>query len=156
MNYLIELIELSKSTVFQTVIAGVLVFVVSEFVQNFILKPTQEYKKTITKINNELKFYSDIILNPGQWTNKKELEEYKNCSRRLRLLSCDLEVSRRQLLFRFKQKDKNIADAASLLIGLSNGLGKNIPGMKNGFSRNYEYLKKIKLLLNIQRLKGTL
>lgn len=153
MNYLIELL---KSTVFQTVITGVFVFAVSQFVQNFILKPIQEYKKTIAQIDNELKFYANIILSPGQWENEKELEKYKNCSQRLRILSCDLEVSRKQLLFRFRRKDKFIKDASSLLIGLSNGLGKTAPGMKNGFLRNRGDLKKIRSLLKIQPLKGTL
>lgn len=86
MNWLLNLFQ---SIVFQTVMSGVLVFVLSEIIQNFFLRPLQKYKEVVGKIDNQLKFYENIIINPG---NILLREKYLECSDTLRKLSCELEA----------------------------------------------------------------
>ncbi len=136
------------STVFQTVISGVVIFLIGETIQRFVLVPLQEYKGVIGKIDNELKYYANVITNPiPPSENSFWPERYQKCSDDLRRNSCDLEASRKQLVFRTKNDDRNVADAARRLIRLSNGLG---PG--NNALRNDDDLNEIRKLLKIPQL----
>ena len=117
--------RLFQSIVFQTVISGVLVFVIGEIVQKFIIQPIYKHKGIIGEIDNKLKFYANIIATPGVCSKEKE----SKCSNELRQLSCDLESSYKQLLFKCKNKSAKISNSAKNLIGLSNGLDK--PGNPN-------------------------
>jgi len=140
MNWLINLFQ---STVFQTVISGVLIFTIGQIIQRFFLKPIQKYKATIGKIDNKLKFYANVIANPGTWSKENTLQ----CLNKLRQLSCDLETTYKQLLFKRKDRTIKIADSASRLIRLSNSLG---PG--NNFIHNDEDVEKIRENLGIPKL----
>ena len=140
MNWLNELLV---STVFQTVISGVLVFVVGETIQNFVLRLIQEYKGVIGRIDNELKFYANVIANPGTLSQ----EVLTDCSHALRKLSCDLEATRKQLFFRTNVGDRKISDAARRLIRLSNSLGQG-----NNAIRNADDSDEVRKLLNILEL----
>jgi len=133
------------STVFWTIISGVGVFVVGQWIQNFIFKPIQEYKKIIGSIDNKLKFYANVINNPGTLLREDLKHE---CSDVLRKLSCDLEASRKQLFLRTKEGDRKIATAAGHIIRLSNSLGQ-----VNNVLRNADDYDEIRKLLNIPELK---
>ncbi|MCX6756362.1 MAG: hypothetical protein NTX85_03405 [Candidatus Nomurabacteria bacterium] len=114
-NFLLILIQ---STVFQTVIAGVLVFVLSQIFQDYILKPRQKYKDTVSKIDHQLNFYLSVILNDIEKIPKEISEEIEN---KIRALSCDLETDYKRLVFK-NIKSKNIRKAADnlcLLVSLS-------------------------------------
>jgi hypothetical protein len=79
-----------SSVVFQTVISGVLVFLLGEILQRFVLEPLREFKTIVARIDNRLHFYSNRIVNPPG--NKESISEwYKEASNALRELSCDLE-----------------------------------------------------------------
>lgn len=118
MNWLLNLFQ---SIVFQTVMSGVLVFVLSEIIQKFFLEPLQKYKKVTGKIDNQLKFYANVITNPG---NILPREIYLECSNTLRKLSCELEVTYKQIPFKKLTTRRKISDAASRLIRLSNNLSR--------------------------------
>ncbi|MEX1997314.1 MAG: hypothetical protein WEA04_01380 [Candidatus Andersenbacteria bacterium] len=51
--------------VFSTVLAGVLIFVLGQFVQNFILKPIQDFRVVLTMISHKVKFWANVITNSG-------------------------------------------------------------------------------------------
>ncbi len=103
------------------VISGVLVFVLSEIIQNFFLKPLQKYKKVIEKIDNQLKFYANVITNP---VNILPGGIYSECSNTLRKLLCELEATYKQIPLKKLNTSKKVSDTASRLIRLSNNLSR--------------------------------
>ena len=138
-----------SNIVFQTVFAGTLVFVFGQIIQMFILEKIYKYKKTIGKIDNRLKFYFKIIKNPGGEAHI--IKRLQVSSQELLQLSCDLESSRKQLIFRSKQVDKKVSQASNLLFDLHIGVfGKSIQVS----DQNLEKLKEIRKLLNIPILSG--
>lgn len=118
------IINLVQNPVFQTVIAGVFVFVISQYVLIFIIEPIKEYKKVIAKIDNKLKFYSNVITNPPL-PGKQLPENYSLAKKELRELSCELEALYKMLPFwlRFRFKKDHILKASEGLIWLSNATG---------------------------------
>lgn len=108
-----------NNSIFWTIIAGVFVFIFSQIILEFILKPLREYKNIKNEVFNKLKFYSNIITNPlskedfvidkggynviisldseekkdfDKMNNKRIFENYLNISKEIRKLSCDLEI----------------------------------------------------------------
>lgn len=92
------LLDLFQSIVFQTVMSGVLVFVLSEIIQNFFLKPLQKYKEVIGKTDNQLKFYANVITSPAIFCREKYIENA--------LVSCGVyHASWRQVINKFLSKN---------------------------------------------------
>jgi len=116
--------SLFQSPVFQTIIAGVFVFIISQYILRFAIEPLQEYKRVIAIIDNKLKFYSNVIVNPpfeGQPLSK----DHFAAKRYLRELSCELEASYKVLPFKKHRSDKeSVSKAAVGLIWLSNTTGR--------------------------------
>ncbi len=136
-----------SNVVFTTVISGVLVFLFGQVIQLFVLEKIYKFKEIIGKIDNKLKFYLKIIKNPGNEAHP--LDRLQVCSQELLQLSSDLESYRKQLIFRRKEKDKEIAEAANLLIDLHfNVFSKAISASDNNLAK----VKKIRELLNIPDL----
>ncbi len=140
------LIDLFQNVVFQTVISGVLVFIIAQVIQKFFIEPIRKYKTNLAKIDNKLKFYADVIGNPGGLPKKIILK----CSDEIRNLSCELETSYKQIPFTFLRKiiksPKLISDSASLLIRLSNSLYQGDP------SNNHDDMQNIRKNLGIPDL----
>ena len=133
-------------TILGTVISGTLVYILGQIIKEYILNPELEFKKTLAGIDNKLKFYSDVITNPG---NILPQEIKIKCSTELRNLSCDLEVTYKQLILikRTRELDKKIADAAKKLIFLSNNVYHSGDGVKNS-----DEIDSIRDLLKITKL----
>lgn len=129
--------------VFETILSGIGVFILGQLFLEIILKPKLKYREVVGKIDNKLKFYAHVITNPG--IPKTEL--ITNCSHELRELSCDLESVYKQILLKQRGRDKNISEAASLLINLSNSLYEAGHGI-----RNSENLDRVRKLLYIPQL----
>jgi len=136
-----------SNQVFFTVLSGTLVFVSGQILQKFILEPFQEYKKTVGKIDNRLKFYSNILTNAG--FNKKIIVEITNA---MRNLSCDLEASYKQIPFnqlfvnlKFLERKKDIAIVVQGLIFLSNAGGRSDSRIDKCNDRIREIRKKLKI-----------
>jgi len=125
MNWLLNLLQ---SIVFQTVMSGVFVFILSEIIQKFFLEPLQKYKEIIGKIDNQLKFYANVITNPG---NILPREIYLECSNTLRKLSCELEAIYKQIPFKRLSDRRKVSDSASRLIRLSNNLSRSGEALHN-------------------------
>jgi hypothetical protein len=139
-----ETLKIAYTSLF-TILGGVVVFAISEAVQNFIFRPWQEYRKKIGEIDNELKFYANIIANPPANIEEYNDGKYRECSSVLRRLSCDLEAMRKQLVFKTKNQDKRVADAARRLIGLSNSLGWIAGHIRGDFNDCVEIRKSLKI-----------
>lgn len=117
---------MGKDIVFQTVISGALAFVFGQIIQRFFLETLQNYRATRGKIDNKLKFYANIIANPG-FPPKEEIFE---CSKALRDLSCELESAYKQippLIRDLVRPRRAISDSAARLIRLSNSLYEREP-----------------------------
>jgi len=140
------LTNLVSNIVFQTVISGVLIFILSQTIQEFFLKVVQCYYATLGKIDNKLKFYANIISNPGLFKADITTE----CSKELRSLSCELSAIYNQIpitSLRNKIKSKElISDSASRLIRLANSL------VQGEVTANYDDMKKIRENLGIPEL----
>ncbi|KKR13751.1 MAG: hypothetical protein UT42_C0039G0006 [Candidatus Falkowbacteria bacterium GW2011_GWA2_39_24] len=147
MNWFINLLQ---SIVFQTVISGVLVFVISQIISKFFLEPIQKYKAIIGKIDNKLKFYANIITSPGITSEmaQPQKDKYLECSKVLRDLSCELEENYKQIPFvRIVKLREEISEVAHCLIGLSNGIF-NFEDRRN----NDDLIKRVRENLNIPKL----
>lgn len=117
------------STVFQTVISGVFVFVFSEIIVRCFFIPIQEYRKVVARIDNRLKFYANAY---GHSTYDPKLpaevrERFLNVVDTIRELSCDLEAIYKQIPLRWFfiwipiiPPPEELSDAGSRLIRLSN------------------------------------
>lgn len=153
MNNLYQLIS-----IFLTVLSGVIVFVIGQFVLEIIIKPLKEYRNLKSQITSELKYYSNIICNPVMHTgenisdNKVLFEKYIETGEKLRRFSCDIEAryyDNNSLIRRWFIKD-NISDAGSLLIMVSNSLLIYENSGINHAILNSDNLDKIKKYLNIK------
>ena len=136
-----------SNIVFQTVFSGTLVFVFGQITQLFILEKIYKYREILGKIDNRLKFYFKIIKNPGNDTHPQQ--RLQDSSQELLQLSCDLESSRKQLIFRCKQMDKNVSQASKLLFDLHIGIFAKSDNMSE---QNLKNLAEIRKLLNIPEL----
>lgn len=125
-----KIVEVIISDVFITVFSGVLVFIMSQFLLRLVLEPIIKYKKTIAKIDNKLKFYSNIICNPSL-AKGGLFNDYFEAKNVLRELSCELESNYKTIPFKLVLifmnlilSRENISDAATDLIWLSNTVGQ--------------------------------
>jgi hypothetical protein len=116
------------ATVFLTVISGVLTFILGQLVLKLLIDPVHEYKKTVADIAISLIEYANVYANPGvagNETEKKVSEALRKLSSRLNaqiyLIPCYPLVSK---MFGLPSRNK-VVDAASNLIGLSNGVFKS-------------------------------
>jgi hypothetical protein len=143
-----------NNQVFNTVISGTLVFVLGQTIQQFILEPVQKYRKTVGKIDNRLKFYSNIITSNIFENDKTMLNEITDS---IRNLSCDLESSYKQIPLTkllaslgVIESEKDVAKAAQALIFLSNAGGR---GENKGIGMCETQIGNVRRLLNIKHLQ---
>jgi hypothetical protein len=114
-----------NTTVFWTVLSGVITYVLGQLVVKLVIDPVQEMKRTIGQIAHALIDRANVIHNPGV----PPVEVISEASRQLRALSSQLqshlylvpsyEVTSRAFRLPTKQ---NILRASGLLLGLSNSL----------------------------------
>lgn len=131
-------------TIFTTVISGVLVFISSQAIMEFWIKPKIEYKKLKRKILYTVNFYSGILTNPFQIDSKAEdpFKEYHNspyrvASDELRKLGSELAT----------YKGKIPKEVHPYLIGLSNSTWEYKNSNSFYGKENHERIEKIKELL---------
>ena len=114
-----------NSTVFLTVLSGVITYVIGQFIVKLIIEPVQEMRKTIGQISHSLIEYANVIGNPGVPSE----EVMRDSSRHLRQLSSQLQshlylvpaYNLTAKIFRLPAKEKLLVASGSL-IGLSNSL----------------------------------
>ena len=139
-----------NNQVYYIVLSGTLVFVFGQILQKFFLEPIKDYKKTIGRIDNKLKFYANILTNTG--FNQKMLVEITDI---MRTLSCDIESDFKQIpltgfLSRIDliEEKKEVAEVAQGLIFLSNAGGRSDDRIEKCDDR----INKIRKILKIEPL----
>lgn len=125
------------SDLFDTVLAGVLVFVVGQIVVRFFLDPISKFKGTIGKIDNRLKFYGNAYgLRPpeNQSPNSEAWKEWRATALpiidAIRDLSCELESEYKQVplrwlfihVFRIIPNAEKVGKTGGILTRLSNSV----------------------------------
>ena len=166
--------EISKNNIaselFITIITGVIIFIISQYILEIIIKPYIRYKNIKYKIMNGLKFYSRIITNPlsleyfeknpllkTEFTKEKRKEyqnkvnDYLKISDEIRKLYCELDEFYYAIPKWFRKtfiKD-NVEEASSNLIGLSNSLFSNPNSGFNIILHNSNKMDNIKKQLKL-------
>lgn len=113
------------STVFLTVLSGVITFVIGQLTVKLVIDPVQEMKKTIGQIAHSMIEHAHVIANPGVPSD----DVMKETSNKLRQLSSQLQAhlylvpqyQKTAKLFGLPCKEKVLAASGSL-IGLSNSV----------------------------------
>ena len=113
------------STVFLTVLAGVLTYVIGQLVVKLVIDPVQETRKTIGLISHALMEHAGLIHNPG--IGKEEAMDA--ASKELRKLSSQLQSHLYLVplyrvtawVFRLPSRE-NLLAASRHLIGLANSI----------------------------------
>lgn len=77
-----------NTTVWLTVISGVLTYVVGQLVLKLMIEPVQEMKKTIGQISHSLIEHANVIQNPGVPSEEK----IKETSQHFRKLSSQIQT----------------------------------------------------------------
>ncbi len=121
-------------TIFWTIFAGFMTFVLGQIFVRLVIEPVHEFKKTIADIALAIINHAHIYCNPG--THGKEIED--DVSKDLRKLSSRLNAQLylvpkydwTKRLFGLPSK-MNVSQAMRNLIGLSNSVYKPELGMKN-------------------------
>lgn len=107
-------------TIFGTVISGVVVFVVSQLIMEFLIKPHLEYKKLRNRIIVSINYYCNFLVNPfiiNKANAEADFEELRStkwmvASEEMRKLGSEMAVYNK----------KHSRDIHKNLIGLSNGV----------------------------------
>ena len=138
-----------NSTVFITVIAGVLTYVLGQIVVKLVIDPIQDFKKTIGKVAHTLVMRAGVISNPGIGKD----DAMDSTSNELRALSSDLHTHLRLIpYFSLSVRifglpsHKQVIQASSSLIGLSNGVRTARDGI---YEMNASGVRKVRESLGI-------
>lgn len=134
---------------FLTIISGVIIFILGQLALKLLIEPIQEFRKTVADIAHALIEYANIYANPGVVGNELE----NKASEELRKLSSRLNAQMYLIpfyhlmakIFRLPSREK-LVDAATDLIGLSNGLFKSSIGL---VLPNLERAERIRITLGI-------
>jgi hypothetical protein len=122
-------------TVFFTVLAGFLTFVLGQLAIKLFVEPIHEFRRVIADIAFALNEYANIYCNPGNTGDERESERERKVSSELRALSSRLNAQMYIVpafditvnLFRLPSR-QNVDVAATHLIGLSNSVYKTSDG----------------------------
>ena len=134
-------------TVFTTVTAGVLVYVLGQAAQQFVLKTLADFNNVKLDISHRLKFHTNIYVNhiPAGPIRDRASEDARD-------MACNLESKYLAIPFRklfvglrWLPKGSDVNDAVGRLIRLSNSTGETGRGVSN-----HEDIEEIKNLLSIR------
>lgn len=127
-------------------IAAIISAVIAYFAKNFIFEPLLQFKRVKGKIQNRLKYHSNVITN-GEFP----IDVIRPIQQELRQLSCDLEERYYSIAFVNKlvwilkvPTPKDLSESAKKLIFLSNSTGSN-----RHIDQNINSIEEIKEKLNL-------
>lgn len=129
-----------------TVISGVLIYILGQIVQNFILKPIQDFRIVLTAVSHKMKFRENILT-----TSVADLNVIQQACAEMRDLSSNIES--RYIIIPFKKplsviraipSSENVRIAAQKLIFLSNAGGKS-----GSESKNHDAIELVREKLNL-------
>ena len=108
-----------------TVLSGVLVYILSQWYTEFILRPIQEYKKLKSKVGKYLVLYACYYCNPRIKESGKNYPAWEDAGNTTRELAAEVaafaEIKPLKVFTPFSiPSKKNLLEASTQLIGLSN------------------------------------
>lgn len=143
---------LDTNNTFLTIISGIIVFIISQLIMEFIIKPKEEFNKIKGEILCNLKMYDNLIANPLEYSSLKELEDkkyYLDASKDIRLMASKLAgILETHPIACNKKKYYLIVND---LIRLSNGLSKNIKSNIDLCDKNEKSTTEIYKIFNVKR-----
>ena len=131
-----------------TIIGGIIIFIIGESINQFMIKPVVSLKEEIGRVAYCLVYYADIYANP----NIKNDTLIREASKELRARASELSaksnaVSKIVLRLICLPKEEDMRRASSNLLFLSNSLFTGEP------KENVDRRKRIEELLEIKALK---
>ena len=143
-----------NSTVFWTVVTGVVTFVVGQLIVKLVVDPVQDLKRTIGQISHALIEHANVYQNPGLRPEEVQTE----ISSHLRKLSSQLQAhlylvpaySFTAWVFRLPSRNA-LLDASKFLIGLSNSISRD---SENVMEQNFKRAETIADSLGIYMAEG--
>ncbi|SFS70204.1 hypothetical protein [Paenibacillus sp. BC26] len=146
-----------------TVTGGLIIFFFSQIILKYLIEPISDYRKLRYQISIQLVFYANRISNPVEFNdvnskNEKLVKDVNEASNAFRKLASELigviNIIPMYPLFsliRLVPNTKDIIDASSNLIGLSNSIWKYGDDNEEPQRKyNEENRKEIKRLLKIK------
>ena len=150
------IIELFNNTTFLTVLSGVIVFVLSEFVMEYVINPKRKFKELKERIAYILAMYCCYYTNPYRFDKKihvRDISEYTEASKEVRKIGAELSGYIGNIPVIRWHKRKQLLEVRDCLIGLSNSFylysGEGLDTINN--SKQLE--KRIKDILKIKDRK---
>lgn len=123
-NVISTIKNLVVSETFLTIISGVLVFALSQFFNDYWLKPIQKYKDLRGRIAYSLVLYANLYMNPIEYKLSSQTEEREIASTELRKLAAEVCAMAEIRPFGnvFILNKKKLSKISKCLIGLSNSI----------------------------------
>ena len=139
------LIKIISDNTFLTILSGVIVFIISQLIFEFIIKPREEFNKLKGEIFCCLTMYANIIANPLRYSSIKDVrenKEYLDASKNIRFI-----VSRFAGILeshKFVCRKKKYYIVTNNLIRLSNNLWIDKRSKRNIYTENIKFENEIK------------
>lgn len=121
-------IQMAFFTSALTIIGGVLIYSLSQIVQNNFINPLKNFKETISEISYALFFYADIYSNPESTYDEESRlarNELRGLAAQLRASSINIPIYHALEKMKLLTEINNVLTAYQQLIGLSNRLISN-------------------------------
>jgi hypothetical protein len=121
-------IQMAFFTSALTIIGGVLIYSLSQIVQNNFINPLKNFKETITEISYALFFYADIYSNPESTYDEESRlarNELRGLAAKLRASSINIPIYHALEKMKLLTERNNVLTAYQQLIGISNRLISN-------------------------------
>lgn len=115
-----------ENVVFQTVLSGVLVYILSQMVLEILIKPINKYNSLKERIIYTISMYSCYYCNPynvfNESSNARNKEEYNSASNEIRKIGSELAGYIGTIPKFRKSKIERLNKVLDSLIGISNGM----------------------------------
>lgn len=136
-----------------TIIAGVLVFVLSQLYNVYRLKPIKKYIELREKISSSLTLYANLYMNPVESRLANESAERNQASTELRELAAEVDamIELKPICSPLVAKKTVLGEVSKCLIGLSKSIYS--PHPDKAIIQNEERSKKIYTLLKMKKVK---
>lgn len=127
-----------------TIISGVVVYILSQWYTEFILRPIQEYKQLKAKVAKFLVLHAQYYSNPRFYDESEKCPAWSAASDDIRELAAEVaafaEIKPPQIfVFLAIPRKKDLLEAQVYLIGLSNSFFMTRNGEDRCIDRVYEY-----------------
>ena len=137
----------NNNQILLTIISGTLIFVLGQIIQNFILKPIQDFYTVKGEIYHKVIWHSNILTNSGiqekliDWASKDMRDLYCQLKTKYMMIPCKKFLS----ILNIIPNEEDIIRSSGILIRLSNA------GGKQGFeTKNYDSIDELKNIFKIK------